>query len=831
MAELGSKRNWIIAGVVVIVLAALMVAALLNLNSLIARNKDYLIDQAEQALGRKLKVGAIEATLFSGLGVKLMDFSMTDDPQYSADDFVRAKALQVIVEFWPLLKKEVKVKKIILHGPTIVVIRNGSGGFNFSTIGKKDRQPKQAKAKEKPERADKDQAPGAFEISLVDISGGDVRYLDRKNGTDLRLSQIDLKVEDFELNQPFTVRLAAALYADKQNLQFDSKFGALSAGADFGQLPLDGKIDIDPLDMNRLKAAAPKLTAALPKDLDLAGVFRVKALKFKGTLKDLALDGELEGTNGAIRYGSSFQKPAGIPLTLSADARYTGDKITVRKGQLKLHSLELATVGDIQFGDATTLNLSVDSKPAKLDGWDKIIPAIASYQLAGTMEVQAKLRGKAGKGAVPEVQGVLSLTKASAKPPKFPKPIENLDTKIKFTGQRADIGDMTLSLGSSRIRLAAAIEKFSPLTFSYKLSTPELRPADYNAALTEERKTDIIRSLNSEGQFSMAGDTMTYQGKLSSADGTLYNVPYKGLDSTVTLANQVANIKSLRVNALSGTVQLDGEYSFKEPAPRFAVATRVQGIDVKELYGALDAKADRDVRGKLNAEMRLAGSGKSWEEVKPTLQGQGEAEVLQGALMNFNLAEGAINGITGVPGLTNLINPSLRRKYPETFSAKDTEFKELKMTLDVASSRMNVKNLRMSAADFIVQGNGWADFTRKVDFRATLSFSDRLSADLAQAAREVKYLLNNQGQLEVPLALTGRLPNVKAVPDSRYLGQIVQRGLLRKGAEELQNRFLGGRQQQTAPQAQDNAPADASKKKKSSTEDLIRRGFEGLFKR
>jgi len=236
------------------------------------------------------------------------------------------------------------------------------------------------------------------------------------------------------------------------------------------------------------------------------------------------------------------------------------------------------------------------------------------------------------------------------------------------------------------------------------------------------------------------------------------------------------------------------------------------------------------MRGKLNAELRLAGSGKSWEEVKPTLQGQGEAEVLQGALMNFNIAEGAINGITGVPGLTNLINPSLRRKYPETFSAKDTEFKELKMTLDVADSRMNVKNLRMSAADFIVLGNGWADFTRKVDFRATLSFSDRLSADLTQAAREVKYLLNNQGQLEVPLALTGRLPNVKAVPDSRYLGQIVQRGLLRKGAEELQNRFLGGRQQ-APPQAQDNAPADASKKKKSPTDDLIRRGLEGLFKR
>src|SRR5262245_49434304 len=443
MGDQPSKRKWIIAGAIVSALAAITVAALLNLNSLIARNKDYLLEKAEQAMGRNLKVGAIEATIFTGLGVKLKDFSMADDPRYSKDDFIRAKDLQVIVNFWPLLRKEVKVKKIILHGPTIVVIRDASGSFNFSTIGKKDRVAKEAEAKEKADRPDRgDQASQAFEISLVDISGGDLRYVDRRSATDLRLNRIDLKVEDFELNQPFAVRLDAALYSDKQNLQFACKFGALRPGMNFSQVPLDGKIDIDPLDLNRLKTAAPQLKDALPRELDLAGVFRVHGLKFKGTLKDLALDGDIDGTQGAIRYGSSFHKPSGMALTLSSDARYSSDRITIRKGRLKLHSLDLATSGDIQLGDAATLNLAVDSKPATLDGWDKIIPAIASYQLAGTMEVQAKIRDRAGKGATPDVQGVLTLTKASAKPPQFPKPIENLDTKIKFTGQRADIGDM-----------------------------------------------------------------------------------------------------------------------------------------------------------------------------------------------------------------------------------------------------------------------------------------------------------------------------------------------------------------------------------------------------
>jgi len=200
---------------------------------------------------------------------------------------------------------------------------------------------------------------------------------------------------------------------------------------------------------------------------------------------------------------------------------------------------------------------------------------------------------------------------------------------------------------------------------------------------------------------------------------------------------------------------------------------------------------------------------------------------LQGAVHNFNIAESALTGITGIPGLTNIISPSLRDKYPETFTAKDTEFKELKAQIEVADARMKIKNLRMAAAEFVVQGNGWADFNRRVDVRATLSFSQPLSSDLSQSAREIKYLLNNQGQLEIPFSLTGKMPNVKPKPDSRFLGQLVQRVFMRRGTEELQNRFLGGKENSD----KESAPDEGKRKKRNSTEDLIRRGLENFFKR
>ncbi|HVO95094.1 MAG TPA: AsmA family protein, partial [Terriglobales bacterium] len=555
-------RKWIIAGVIAIALAGIVIAALLNLNSLIARNRDFLIGQAQQALGRRISVGEIEATLFTGLGVRLKNFAMADDPAYSTGEFVRAKDLQVSLRFWPLLRKEFQVKSMVLHEPVIQIIRDANGEFNFSTIGKKPKEPKPAREKEPKEPAPegaKDRS--AFLVSLVNISDGDIHYLDKKDGSDLRVRQIDLEVEDFAYDEPFSIKLAAAVFADKQNVKLKTKVGPIGTGADFAQVPLNGELELDPLDMSQLNKALPRLKKSLPKELGLSGVFSVKSLKFNGKLKDLGLNGSIDGTRGALRYGNSFQKAAGIPLTLTTDVHVKDDKISIRTGQLKLYNLKAAAAGDVQLGNTTMVNLSLNSEPAALDGWEKIFPAVERYQLTGNMEVKATVRGKVGQGAAPEVRGTLTLKRASAKPPDFPKPIENLDTTISFNGQRADVKDMTLTLGKSTIRLAATIDQFSPLTLSYKMSTPEIWPADYHAALSEDRKADVIRNLWSEGRFTMVNDNMVYDGKLVSGDGKLYNVAYKGLDANLALADKIAHIKSLKVNALSGALQMEGDYS------------------------------------------------------------------------------------------------------------------------------------------------------------------------------------------------------------------------------------------------------------------------------
>lgn len=675
-------RKWVIAGVLLLSAVAIAALALVNLNSSIARNRGYFLEQARRALGRKVSVGAVEVTLWSGVGLRLRNVALGDDPSFSSGDFIRAGDLQVNVKLLPLLRKELQIKRLILHDPVIEVVRDKAGRFNFSSIGTGEKETDDEKGKApqiKSERGAGGEKRVVFpSIALGDISRGELHYRDLKEGIDLRLQAIDFQVKEMGPGKPFSADFAAALLSEKQNLKFKADIGPLSPEGDFGSAPLQATIEIDPLDLGRLRAAVPWVDRSFSRDFHPAGLLRVKDLQVKGTF------------------------------------------------------------------------------------------------------------------------------------------------------QRAVLKETTLSLGNSRMRLAAQLDRLSPLALSYRLSAQELRPSDFQASLSEERKGDVIKNLSSEGSFAAKEGKLAFQGKVASGQGTLYRIEYKDLAATLLSEGQTTSIRNLRVSALNGSLQAEGQYSSDGPAPRFFLAAKFQGLDLKALYRALDPMAPRDIQGRLNADLKISGTGKGWKEIKPTLRGQGEAEVLEGALLNFNLAEGVASSVTGIPGLASWISPQVRQKYPATFEAKDTVFKELNGIFDLEDGRIKVKTLRITAVDYAVQGTGWVDFDRRIDFRSSLLFSPPLSADLSRAVREAKYLFNEQNQFEMPFTLSGTLPKVKPRPDAQYLSRLIQRGMARKGVEELKKRFFGSK----GANPSEEAPAEGQKKRdKPTREELIRKGIEGLFGR
>ena len=297
-----------LCGVVVIILA------LVNLDTIIEHNKNALISRVELALGRKLSVGSIHVSLWSGINLSLKDVVVSDDPDFSSASFLRAGALDISVKLLPLLTRNLRIERVTLHEPEIAIIRDEDGVFNFSTIGNPERGAARGKNTPEPASQQETRAVRPLMLSLIDITGGKLRYIDRKERTNLPLSAIDFSSEEEVPKGSFAVRFSAALLTERPNLKLEARVGPLADGLAFVDIPLYALITIDGLDGDKLNAAAPRLRSHLPGGLDFSGLLTLKNLRIKGTLRELKLAGLLDPSQNGQSFGSfGHSKHAGRP--------------------------------------------------------------------------------------------------------------------------------------------------------------------------------------------------------------------------------------------------------------------------------------------------------------------------------------------------------------------------------------------------------------------------------------------------------------------------------------------------------------------------------------
>jgi uncharacterized protein involved in outer membrane biogenesis len=292
-------RNRIISGVV-LAISGVLILAVLNINFLVRRNKDYVIGRLEQALDRRVTVEQIDLTLWP-LGARLVKFAIADDSAFSAGELFRAAELRADLRILPLLAGRLRFNKIFMQSPVISIVRDAKGRFNFMSHADHEKNPGASADRGKRTPFEKQGVP-VFLAPLLNVSGGTVNYRDIESGRGLTATQIELKVAGSSREEPFDIELQAAVMTAKPNLRFRSRMGPIAESRDYQNLPLDGEIDADALDLGRINKALPQLRKALPRALRFDGIYTIQELRFKGTLNNLSLKGVVTGTDASFRF-------------------------------------------------------------------------------------------------------------------------------------------------------------------------------------------------------------------------------------------------------------------------------------------------------------------------------------------------------------------------------------------------------------------------------------------------------------------------------------------------------------------------------------------------
>ncbi len=202
--------------IVVLVIAAVVVLKSIDVN----KYKPLIADQAKAATGRQLMIrGNLDLQIGLSPAVVVHDVSFANAPWGSRPDMVTLGRFEVEVALFPLIFRQIQIKRLILVQPDILLETDAKGTGNWS-FG-----PPAAASPPKQPTGEKVALP-AVAVQKVRVEKGVLAYRDGKTKRTTTLALEHLDVEAKDLTSPLAFDLAAAF--DGKAFTLNGAVGALA---------------------------------------------------------------------------------------------------------------------------------------------------------------------------------------------------------------------------------------------------------------------------------------------------------------------------------------------------------------------------------------------------------------------------------------------------------------------------------------------------------------------------------------------------------------------------------------------------------------------------
>ncbi len=319
------KWGAIVVGCFVVVIIAAMVLIPMFVD--VAKYKPVLESKVTEATGRPFSVGDdLSLSLFPWAGVSFSDLRLGNPAGFSEENFVKVKSFEVRVKLWPLLSKDIQIKRFVLNEPQIVLVKNKKGIENWA-------QPKPA-AKKAPEEKTPptESAPGGFGIPIsaltaenVSINNGSALWIDHTTNTRKEITDIGLLLTDVSLIRPVKLMFSAQL--DKKPLSLEGTVGPVGTGLKEGKIALD-------LSLKALKQISLRLKGNLENLVGSPGVdLNIELAEFSPRMLMSELGQE---------FPVSTTDPKALDrLALSAHVKADAKNVSLTNGNMELDQSKL----------------------------------------------------------------------------------------------------------------------------------------------------------------------------------------------------------------------------------------------------------------------------------------------------------------------------------------------------------------------------------------------------------------------------------------------------------------------------------------------------------
>ncbi len=730
----------LVALILLLVVAAVALPLLIDPNDF----RDEISTLVEKQTGRKLQIdGEIDFSIFPWLGIELGAMELGNAPGFGDQSFAGIERADIKIKLLPLLRKQVEIKTIVLHGLNVNLARNKSGKTNWDDLISSEQEEAPLELAEEKSSATLDK----LEVSGIEIRNARLSWDDRQNGARYTVQNLNLETGALLPGQPFPLELEMDAEASQPAVRAHLKFVSNitfdlereSYLLDTPRIKLNAKGDIIPggnidltLDANAISADLKQQLARL-KGLNLfvAGARLTGQADVNQLLDKQTISGAIKLIieKPELLQGFLDEDPPPVKLEALKDTVLTTTfNADMGTQQLNLGDLKLQTLGTELT--ATVTGQQIIDKP----------------RFNGTLNLgQLNLRQLLEKLAIE--------LPATADPAVLQSVAMNLD--FAATPENAEIPKLNVKLDDTTLTGSAGVNNFSTPAIRFDLSIDGIDADRYLPPPGKEPEPELT-SQPGTGKNLLLPDfelpleplrELNLQGKLQ-----LGKLKISGLHAADILLAVKAKQGQLEINPLS-TALYDGKLNTRltldarQEQVKMKLQTKLGGLQAGPLLK--DLIEEDYISGKADINLDVHAQGTTFLQLRKTLNGKAAFSFQDGAVKGINLGQMLRKGYAT---LTNQARP----KEDEPVK---TDFSELGGTFTIVNGVVTNKDLGAKAPALRIRGEGTVNLvTEKIDYRISTSVVGTVAGQGGENLNELK-------GLTIPVRITGTFAKPKIKED------------------------------------------------------------------
>ena len=390
--------KWIAIVIAVLIVVAFALPFIIDVNIFRPRIEAELTN----ALGRKVTVGNLKLSLLSG-SLAANNITIADDPAFSNAPFVKAEALNVGVNMFPLiLSKRLEIRDITLARPQVSLLRSSGGKWNFSTLGSTtaeagtqpsgtsaaqsgSAQSKKGEQKPAPSKplqnqpasqnsgsspGNKTQSEQGLEQNLsvgeLNIRDGQITVADSRAPARPRVYRnVDVTLKNFSFTSQFPFTLSADLPGGG-NAKLDGTAGPINR-SDTSLTPLQAKISVNQLDLAK--------SGFIDPSTGFSGT-----VNFAGTVESDGTQARSMGdeTSNGLKLspkGTPAQRPVAMKYATNYNLQKETGALTQGDVSVGKASAKLSGTYDLH-GPTAVLNMKLNADNMPVDDLETLLPPL-----------------------------------------------------------------------------------------------------------------------------------------------------------------------------------------------------------------------------------------------------------------------------------------------------------------------------------------------------------------------------------------------------------------------------------------------------------------------